>query len=51
MRINPNPTLDLLAALSLTQEDQQTALEQLASGRRVNKPSDDPAAAAVLGRL
>jgi len=48
MRINPNPTLDLLAALSLTQEDQQTALEQLASGRRVNKPSDDPAAAAVL---
>ncbi len=48
MRVNPNPTPDLLAALEQTQRQEQTALLQLASGRRVNVPSDDPAAAAVL---
>jgi len=47
MRINPNPTDDLLAALWQTQQDQQTALQQLSSGKRVNQPSDDPAAAAI----
>jgi flagellar hook-associated protein 3 FlgL len=48
MRVNPNPTPDLLAALNLTRQTTQDALLQLASGRRVNQPSDDPAAAAVL---
>jgi flagellar hook-associated protein 3 FlgL len=50
MRVNPNPTPDLLAALAQTQLEQETALAQLASGSRVNQPSDDPAAAAVLAQ-
>lgn len=48
MRVNPNPTPALLEALARTQREQQTAMLQLASGRRVNAPSDDPAGAAVL---
>ncbi len=48
MRVNPNPTADILASIALAQQNQETALAQLASGRRVNVPSDDPAAAAVL---
>src|SRR5437588_180799 len=48
MRINPNISSDLLAALSNAQQQQNTALLQMASGRRVNKPSDDPTATAVL---
>jgi flagellar hook-associated protein 3 FlgL len=48
MRINPNITPDLLAALAGTQQEQNTALIQMASGRRVNTPSDDPSAAAIL---
>jgi flagellar hook-associated protein 3 FlgL len=47
MRINPNPTPDILAAIWETQTQEQTALEQLSTGRRVNRPSDDPAASAV----
>lgn len=48
MRINPNQTPDLLAALAVTQRQQDTALLQLATGRKVNTPSDDPAAAAQV---
>ncbi|MFY9561123.1 MAG: flagellar hook-associated protein FlgL [Terriglobales bacterium] len=48
MRVNPNPAPDLLAALNQTRQDTQEALLQLSSGRRVNQPSDDPAAAALL---
>jgi len=48
MRVNPNPVPDLLAALSRTRQDTQDALFQLSSGRKVNEPSDDPAAAALL---
>jgi flagellar hook-associated protein 3 FlgL len=48
MRVNPNLTPDLLAALNLTRQSTQDALLQLASGRRVNQPSDDPAASAIL---
>jgi flagellar hook-associated protein 3 FlgL len=48
MRVNPNPTPDLLIALAQSRQDEQEALLQLASGRRVSTPSDDPAAAAVL---
>jgi len=47
MRINPNPTDDILSALAQTDERQQTFLMQLSTGRRVNQPSDDPAAAAI----
>lgn len=48
MRVNPNPTPDLLDSLARTQRDAQTAMLQMASGQRVNVPSDDPASAAVL---
>jgi flagellar hook-associated protein 3 FlgL len=48
MRVNPNITPDLLAALAQTQQQENTALLQLSSGRRVSQPSDDPSAAAVL---
>jgi flagellar hook-associated protein 3 FlgL len=48
MRVNPNPIPDVLAALNRTRQDEQEALLQMSSGRRVNQPSDDPAAAAVL---
>jgi len=48
MRINPNITADLLAAIANAQQEQDTAMLQMASGRRVNKPSDDPTAAAIL---
>jgi flagellar hook-associated protein 3 FlgL len=47
MRVNPNPTNDILAALSLTQEQEQLALREISTGKRVNQPSDDPAAAAL----
>jgi flagellar hook-associated protein 3 FlgL len=48
MRVNPYPMPDLLAALNQTRQDAQDALLQLSSGRKVNQPSDDPAAAALL---
>jgi flagellar hook-associated protein 3 FlgL len=48
MRVNPNITADLLAALANAQQEQNTAMLQMASGRRVNIPSDDPSAAAIL---
>src|SRR5450432_301500 len=48
MRVNPNPISDVLAWIALDQQNQETALAQLATGRRVNVPSDDPAAAATL---
>ena len=47
MRVNPDRSADLLAALDLAQQSQQIALLQLSSGKRVNFPSDDPAAAAA----
>jgi len=48
VRVNPNPMPDVLAALNSSRQNQQDALLQISSGRRVNLPSDDPAAAAVL---
>ena len=48
MRINPDPTGDILAALSHSQQVQEQAMLQLATGKRVNLPSDDPAAAAAM---
>jgi flagellar hook-associated protein 3 FlgL len=48
MRVDPDFLPNILHALSRTQEQQQTALLQLATGLRVNQPSDDPAAAAML---
>ena len=50
MRVNPNPLPDLLLALSRTQQQINTDLEQTASGSSVNVPSDNPAAASMLVR-
>jgi|SRR5450631_1369932 len=47
MRINPDPSADILASIWQTQAQEQTALQQLSTGKRVNVPSDDPAAAAA----
>lgn len=48
MRVNPDPMPDLLAALNQTQLEAQEASLQIASGRSVNEPSDNPTSAALL---
>jgi|SRR5208282_854450 len=48
MRVNPNPMPDLLAALNQSQLETQQASMEIATGRSVNEPSDNPAAAAQL---
>lgn len=48
LRISNDITRDLLASLTALRGEQQDAMMELASGRRVNRPSDDPAAVAVL---
>jgi len=48
IRVNPYPMPDILAALENLQQQQDTASLQLATGSRINKPSDDPAGAAQL---
>src|ERR1700674_1750429 len=48
MRVNPNPYSDILAAVAQTQQQIFSDEQQIASGRSVNVPSDNPAAAAVL---
>lgn len=47
MRVNPNYTPDILSDLFQQQAQEQTYIQQLATGKRVNVPSDDPAAAAA----
>jgi flagellar hook-associated protein 3 FlgL len=48
MRVNQNFTPDILADLSISQSQEQTALEQISSGDLINEPSDNPAGAASL---
>ena len=48
MRVNPNITPDVLAAIYETQQQEDTALQQLSTGKRVNVPSDDPLAASLM---
>src|SRR5258708_10180091 len=48
MRVNPNMSADVLAAIWETQSQENTALQQMTSGKRVNVPSDDPLAAAQM---
>src|ERR1700730_11719128 len=48
MRVNPFPIPDLLAALNQTEFEAQQASLELATGRSVNQPSDNPVAAAFL---
>jgi len=46
MRISPELTQVVLNALNVSDQAEQTALQQMTTGRRVNQDSDDPAAAA-----
>ncbi len=48
IRINPQMLRDLLASLQASQQNIQNGVQQVSTGRRVNKPSDDPAAVAAL---
>src|SRR5882724_8887560 len=48
IRLNPNLLPDLLASIEQSTKNQNTATEQLASGRSVNQLSDNPAAVAAL---
>jgi flagellar hook-associated protein 3 FlgL len=48
IRVNPYPLPDLLGALADTQQQQNTSSLDLATGTRINKPSDDPAGAAQM---
>ncbi len=48
MRVNPDMAPDVLAAIWQTQAQENTALQQVSTGKRVNVPSDDPLAAAQM---
>jgi len=48
MRINPDPTRDMLAGLQQDRQQADQAIQELSTGRSVNQPSDDPAAVAGL---
>jgi flagellar hook-associated protein 3 FlgL len=48
MRVNPNYTSDLVNLMDQAQQAEDNATEQLSTGRRVNLPSDDPAAEAAM---
>ena len=47
MRISPQTTQILLNALKSSDQAEQTALQQMTTGKRVNQASDDPSAAAL----
>lgn len=48
IRLNPNLLPDLLTAVQQSEQNMNTATQQLASGRAVNQLSDDPSAVAAL---
>jgi len=48
IRVNPNIIPDVLAGLNLTRQQLNTADLQIASGRTINQPSDDPTGTAAL---
>ena len=48
IRVNPNILLDLLSALQQTRQQEAASTLELATGSRINQPSDDPAGAAAL---
>jgi flagellar hook-associated protein 3 FlgL len=48
LRINPNPAPDLLAAIAQNRQAQNTALQQISTGRQVSQLSDNPAASAEV---
>ena len=46
MRVTSNYYAQILNSISATQKSEQTDIQQLATSKRVNRPSDDPTAAA-----
>ena len=48
MRIDPNVVPDILADLQQSQVSLNTALQEVSTGKSVNMPSDNPAAAADM---
>lgn len=48
MRVNPNYASDMVNMMDQAQQSEDTAIQQLSTGRRVNLPSDDPAAEAAM---
>ena len=48
MRVNPNFVPDIENALNQSQAELNTALEDVATGKSVNQPSDNPIASAAL---
>lgn len=48
MRVNPNIVPDILANLQQSQVSLDTSLQQVSTGKSVNQPSDNPAAAAAM---
>ena len=48
MRVNPNLVPDILAGLQQSQTTLNQALEQVSTGKSVNVPSDNPAAASEI---
>jgi len=48
MRVNPNMVPDILADLQQSQTTLNTALQEVATGKSVNVPSDNPAASADM---
>jgi len=48
IRVNPDTLPDLLASIEQSQQNQQTDLQEMSTGRSVNNLSDNPAAAAQL---
>jgi flagellar hook-associated protein 3 FlgL len=48
MRVNPNYSSDMVTLMDQAQQAENDAAQQLSTGRRVNQPSDDPAAEAAM---
>jgi flagellar hook-associated protein 3 FlgL len=48
MRVNPNYTSDMVNLMDQAQQNEENAVQQLSTGRRINLPSDDPAAEAAM---
>src|SRR5450631_2613830 len=51
IRVNPFATTDLLTALQRLQQQTNTSNLELATGSKINTPSDDPAGAAQLVQI
>lgn len=48
IRVNPDLSTNLISSIQISQTQLNSALQQIASGRRVNSLSDDPAASAAV---